>query len=200
MRGTRQSWGSCEWGVSHLPGVTSHMLGTGMKLTLMFQRKGHCTWQWVGTRLRPHRPLHPPRVWASLGTLCPPNLCMMGDRSSPSVMVSLVNPLIREVSRELWLGAGGWGWGTPTSMASHHCAAWGIACLRGDALGKMRGEIGGVRDHVALWPAQSPRLLSPGLALQSSPDPPHPPEAAALGLETYISASFLVSAGGTFIQ
>lgn len=60
-----------------------------------------------GDRLRPHRPLHPPRVWASLGTLCPPNLCIMGDRSSPSVMVSLVNPLIREVSRELWLGAGG---------------------------------------------------------------------------------------------
>lgn len=30
----------------------------------------------------------------------PPNLCRMGDRSSPSVMVSLVNTLIHEVSRE----------------------------------------------------------------------------------------------------
>lgn len=114
-----------------------------------------------------------PQGLGQSGDPLPPNLCMMGDRSSPSVMVSLVNPLIREVSRELWLGAGwGWGWGTPTSMASNHCAAWGIACLRGDALGKMRGEIGGVRDHVELRPAQSPRLLSPGLALQSSPDPP----------------------------
>lgn len=38
MRGIWQS--SCEWGASPLHGVTSHMLGTGMRLTLMFQRKG----------------------------------------------------------------------------------------------------------------------------------------------------------------
>lgn len=32
------------------------------------------------------------------------------------------------------------GWGTPTSMASHHCAARGVARLGRDALGKTRGE------------------------------------------------------------
>lgn len=37
--GTLQSWGSRGWGGSPL-GVTSHMLGTGMRVTLTFQRKG----------------------------------------------------------------------------------------------------------------------------------------------------------------
>lgn len=39
-----------------------------------------------------------PHMWASLGD--PQYLCRVGDCSSPFIMVSLVNTLIREVSRE----------------------------------------------------------------------------------------------------
>lgn len=72
-------------------------------------------------------------------------------------------------------------WGTPTSMASHHCATWGVAWLGGDALGKMRGERM-VRDCLGSPPVpQGDSSGSPGL-LPTWPCPsvcPRLPEAAA---------------------
>lgn len=75
-------------------------------------------------------------------------------------------------------------------MASHHCATRGVAWLGGDALGKTRGETGGLE---AAWGShQSPRegasqefpkQLPPGLALRSTQAPPEAkprPQATAL--------------------
>ena len=92
--------------------MTSHMLGTGMRLTLMFQQEGSLYLAVGGDEAEATWATTSPQgLGQSGGTLCPPNLCRAGDRSSPSVMVSLVNTLIREVSGRVmarrWGGGGG---------------------------------------------------------------------------------------------
>lgn len=126
------------------------MLGTGMRRTLMFQRKGSLYLAVGGDKAEAAWATTSPQVSGPVwGTLCPSNLCRARDGSSPSVMVSLVNTLIREVSgRDMARRQGAWGQGTPTSVASHHCAARGVAWLGGDALGKRTEETGGLE---AAW-------------------------------------------------
>lgn len=79
--------------------------------------------------------------------------------------------------------------GTPTSMASHHCAARGVAWLGRDALGKTRAETGGLE---TAWGSrqsrgegdspESPGRLPPWPCPSVHPRAPQT-EAAALGRE-----------------
>lgn len=73
------------------------MPGQGTVLTLTFRRTGHCTWQWVEARAAATQAATSP--W--LGQCRDPQyLCRVGAWRSPSIMISLVNTVILEVSRE----------------------------------------------------------------------------------------------------
>lgn len=72
------------------------MLGQG-RLTLTFQRTGHCTWQWVKDRAEATQATTSPWLGQPQGTL---SIVQGGAWSSPSMVISLVNTLILEVSGE----------------------------------------------------------------------------------------------------
>lgn len=99
LRGTLQTWGSCGEGGESLPrSDQSHAGDRDEGNTDVSEEEVIVLGSGWGTRLRPQGPLHSPSVRASLGG--PQILCRLGDRRSPSVIVSLVNTLIHEVSGE----------------------------------------------------------------------------------------------------
>lgn len=63
----------------------------------MFQRTGHCTWQWVEDRAKATQDTTSPWLGQPRG---PPVCVQRGAWSSPSIMISLVNTVILEVSGE----------------------------------------------------------------------------------------------------
>ena len=136
----------------------------------------------MGTRRRPHRPLHPPSVWASLRDHLPPNLCRARDRSSPSVMVSLVNTSIREFAGRVTLG--GWGrgvWG-PRHPRLHTTVPLGeLPGWEEMPWGRGEGRQARVRDHLGFSPVpqggSQPGVCQAAATLALPLNPPQtPPE------------------------
>lgn len=76
------------------------MLGTGNEANTDVSEEGSWYLAVGGDKAEATQATTTPECGPVGGTLCPPSLCRVGDWSSPSVMVSLVNTLIHEVSGE----------------------------------------------------------------------------------------------------
>lgn len=120
------------------------MLGTGMRLTLMFQRKGSLYLAVGGDKAEATRATTSPQCLGQSEGPSAPNLSRERDRSSPSVTVSLVNMLIHEVSGDGYARSWGHGVGDPdihgfTPLCRSGSCLVGRRCPGEDESGDRRG-------------------------------------------------------------
>ena len=163
------------------------MLGTGMRLTLMFQRKGSLYLAVGGDKAEATRATTSPQCLGQSEGPSAPNLCRERDRSSPSVMVSPVNTLIHEFSGDGYARSWGHGVGDPdihgfTPLCRLGSCLVGRRCPGEDESGDRRGletAWGSQQSHRAGGGAgggkaslESPRLLPPWPCPSIHPRPP----------------------------